>query len=296
LFAARPAGWTPAIFGSSLAPPEYRAACGLVSAGMCTLLSAAGFFLSLNLGEVSLVAWVAPVPVLWLAFGPMRARAAFFLAWAAYALGAVNLLEAYAGRLPLPILMLSLGGPALLFAASVVGERQVARGIGPLAGVFAFAMLWAGSDYLLSLVPDGSITSPAYSQASTPCLIRGVSIFGIWIVTFLLGFVSAELAMSLRGHRPLPAVLAIFLSLANAGFGVWRIDEAAGASVTHIGLGVDDSLGRASVTDRPSVALDAIDAYVIAAWRLATLGPTVIVFPKKLAVLSQEWRDQAPSN
>jgi apolipoprotein N-acyltransferase len=231
--------------------------------------------------------------VLWLAFGETRAWAAGFLVWASYALGATNLLTAYVGSLPIPTLVLSLSVPALLFAGSVMGARHVARSIGPLSGVIAFSMLWAASDYLMSQGRDGSIISPAYSQIAMPCLIQGASVFGIWFITFVMGFVSAGVAISLRRRAPLPAILAILLFVTNAGFGVWRISEAANAPATRIGLAVDDSLGRASFSPGAAEALGAVDAYVDAAHKLAAQGATLIVFPEKLAILTPQWRNQA---
>ena len=38
-------------------------------AALCTIASAIGFYLSLNLGSIWPLAWVAPIPVLWLVFG-----------------------------------------------------------------------------------------------------------------------------------------------------------------------------------------------------------------------------------
>jgi apolipoprotein N-acyltransferase len=196
---------------------------------LCALLSAAGFYFSLNLGEVWPLAWLAPIPILWLAFGETRRWPVFFAAWAAYALGSTNLLAAYAESLPVPVLIIALTLPSLIFAGSVMGAQRVARNIDPLAGVLAFAVLWTAWDYVASLGPDGTAPSPSYSQVGAPYLIQGASVFGLWIVTFLIGLVSAGFALSLRTRRALPGVLAIAAFAANAGFGVWRMAEASPA-------------------------------------------------------------------
>lgn len=289
----RPVGWALSIFGSFATPLECRPTSALVTAPSSTALSAAGFFLSLNLGQIWWLAWLAPIPVLWLAFGETRAWIAFISASVSYALGATNLLEAYAGSLPIPTLILSLSVPTLTFAGSVMGARRVERDIGPLAGVLAFSVLWAASDYLVSQGPDGSITSPAYSQVGMPYLIQGASVLGIWIITFIMAFVPAGLASSLRGRTPLPAIVAILLFASNAGFGVWRIGEAASAPITRVGLGVDDSQSRASFSLDAAAAVGAVDAYVDAAHKLAAQGATLIVFPERIAILTPQWRDRA---
>jgi len=94
-----------------------------MTALLCALTSGAGFYLSTDLGTFWPLAWLAPIPVLWLAFGPARPWTVFFAAWAAGAIGGFNLLPAYAGTLPTPVLALAIIGPGLLFAASVMGAR-----------------------------------------------------------------------------------------------------------------------------------------------------------------------------
>src|SRR5580692_3750867 len=107
----------------------------------CAVLSAAGFYFSLGLGDQWWLAWIAPVPILWFAFGPAKPWTIFLAAFAAFALGGLSLLRAYGGTLPTAVLVLAIGGPALAFAASVVGARRVQRTAGPLAAMFAFAAL-----------------------------------------------------------------------------------------------------------------------------------------------------------
>ncbi len=172
---------------------------------LCVVASAVCFYFSTDLGAWWPLAWIAPIPILWLAFGKTNGWMAFLAAWAAAALGGLNLLPAYLGKLPFPVLLIAIVLPGLCFAVSVMGARLVVRRISPLAGVLAFAALWTAWDYLGSLGPDGAAMSPAYSQVGAPYLIQGASMFGLWTVTFLLGFVSAGLAMSLAAGRALPA-------------------------------------------------------------------------------------------
>ena len=47
----------------------------------CALLSAIGFYFSIGLGEQWWLAWLAPVPVLWLAFGETKGWQVFIAAW-----------------------------------------------------------------------------------------------------------------------------------------------------------------------------------------------------------------------
>ena len=107
---------------------------------VCTFLTAIGFYFSIGLGDQWWVAWLAPIPVLWLAFGEMKPWTAFFSAFLGYALGALNIVPAYAGAMPF-VVVLAIGGPASLFAASVLGARRVYHALGVIPAMFGFAAL-----------------------------------------------------------------------------------------------------------------------------------------------------------
>jgi apolipoprotein N-acyltransferase len=259
-----------------------------VIAILCVLASGAGFFLSHNHGAIWPLAWIAPVPILWLALGDTNRWIVAMAAWAACALGATNVLPAYAAELPVPVLVLAIAGPALYFAASTMGARFIARRLSSLAGVLGFALLWTSFDYLVSLGRDGTSPSPAYSQVGAPLLIQGASIFGIWIVTFLLGVVPAGFAMSLRTRRPVPAIIALALLGADAGFGAWRLAEPAKAPTVRIGLAADDSIQLSATRRSAAFAVRAASRYADAAQSVAQEGASLVVIPEKVILLQEE--------
>jgi apolipoprotein N-acyltransferase len=249
---------------------------------LCAFLSAAGFYLAFGHGAFWPLAWIAPVPVLWLGFGDAPRWQVFAAASASSALGACNILPDYAGILPSFVLVLAVAGPALLFAFAVLFGARAAKLLSPLAGALAFAMAWTGWDYLTSLLRNGA-PPPSVALVGAPWAIQGASVFGPWIVTFLLGFVAAGIAVSLRKRQWRPVLAAVILFTVNAGFGVWRLGDAAVAPVTRIGLAADDSLVGAA--RKPGGAQIVANAYANTARLLAHQGATLIVFPEKLAVL-----------
>ena len=54
---------------------------------LCVLASGGLFFLSTGLGTIWLLAWIAPVPVLWLAYGARPNWHVLLASFAAYAIG-----------------------------------------------------------------------------------------------------------------------------------------------------------------------------------------------------------------
>src|SRR4029077_9061467 len=161
--------------------------------------------------------------------------------------------------------------------------------LGDLAGVLAFAALWTSCDFLVSLGGDGTAPSPAYSQVGAPILIQSASLFGLWIVTFLLGTVSAGLAMSLQRRRILPALLAIFVLGANVAFGEWRLLQGSNVDVERVGLGADDSVSlRATRSASQQIAV--AKRYADVARALARSGAHLVVFPEKVSFLGVQAR------
>ena len=259
---------------------------------LCTALSAAAFYGSIGLGDLWPLAWLAPLPILWLAFGRARTLTIGVAAFASCAIGSTNLLSAYAGLLPTPTLILAICAPAALFALSVLAARFVAARVNPLAGVFAFAALWTSLGYLASFSPDGTAANIAYSQVPAPMLIQSASLFGLWGIAFLIGFVPASIALALRRRKILPAVLGIGLFVLNAAYGAYVLAQPAGPAL-RVGLIDSDKLGSAAFADDGAVALATIDSYDAEALKLARSGVGLVVYPEKLAIIEQPWRAQA---
>lgn len=255
---------------------------------LCTLLSAAGFYFSIGLGAQWWLLWFAPVPVLWLAFGPIAPGRVFLAAWLAEALGALNLLPAYGGAMPL-VVALAVAGPALLFAASVMGARRVERTLGPIAAMFAFAALWTMCDFFLSFdLSVGSAASPAAAEVGAPIFVQSASLVGFLGVTFLLGVVSAGIALSLRRRDARPIAIAAVLFAANAAYGWWRVAEPPKAAMKIALVESDNAVGGIVKANEPRT-MKAVDAYVQAIAKLRDAKVALIVLPENIAMVPPEW-------
>jgi apolipoprotein N-acyltransferase len=261
-----------------------------MTAILCALLSAIGFYFSVGLGEQWWLAWFAPIPVLWFAFGETRGWQAFLCAWAGYALGSTSVLRAYGGVMPLPIMALSLLGPALMFAAAAMGARRVNRAFGAVPGMLAFAALWAAFDFFVSFSrAGGSVTTPAAAEVAAPMLIQTASLVSYLGITFLLGFVAAGIALTLRTRTALPAMLAVVAFTANAGFGYVRMSAPPDG---HINVALLDSDTRVGAINRDDGkgTLETVDAYTAEMAKFKGVG--LIVAPESMARVTPAWRDE----
>ena len=256
----------------------------------CALATALCFFFSIGLGETWWLAWLAPVPVLWFVFGETKRWQAFLAAWAGYALGATSMLEAYAGVLPTTVLVLGALGPSFFFAVAVIGARFVSRAVHPLAGILAFAALWAAFDFLESFnTGGGSVATPATAEVFVPALIQSASLVGVWGITFLLGFVSAGLALSVRSRTMLPAALAFAVFAANAAFGLARVSTPPQSTI-RTALIDTDAMQSAADSDNQKDTDDTVDAYGRTVRALKGQGVELIVLPEKIAIVEADWQ------
>ena len=256
---------------------------------VCALLSAVGFYFSTGLGEQWWLVWLAPIPILWFVFGDTKGWQAFLAAWAAYALGAASPLRAYLGLIPAPLLVLSLLGPGLYFAACAIGGRRVFRNVGPIWGALAFAALWTMFDFFIAFnKAGGSGSTPATSQVGAPLLMQSASLFGQFAITFLIGFFGAGIAASLRTRTALPAAAAVALFAANAAFGYWQISTPPTAALRTALIDSDDT-DKIAKTGTEKDFDDTIAAYATQIEALRGKGVKLIVIPEKLARTRPRW-------
>lgn len=249
----------------------------------CALLSAVAFYFSSGLGTQWWLLWIAPVPVLWLAYGESKPWVALLACWAACALGALNLLRAYAGLLPFPVLAFWPIVPGLLFALAAIGSRQALRTLGPIPAVLAFASLWTASDLLISLFSSaGSIGSPATAEAGAPMLVQSAALVGFCGVTFLIGAVAAGIALALRTRSASPLILAAALFAANAAYGYWRMSGPAAAGERVALIDSNDTVGPHQKPD-PGAELTAVDAYAARIEQLRGRHVQLIVLPENIS-------------
>ncbi len=259
----------------------------------CTLLSAAGFYFSLGLGDQWWLAWLAPVPVLCIAYGPAKPWTAFLAALVAFALGGLSYLRAYAGLLPTSVLVIAICGPALAFAVSSMGARRVQRAMGPVAAMVAFAALWAAFDFLASFSRGGgSVSTPAASQVGAPFFIQSASLFGFLAITFLLGLVAAGIALSARHRDPVPAALALALFAINAAYGYVRMSAPPGRYIQVALIDSNAVMGPTRQDDRAKALAD-IAAYAAQIEKLRDAHVTLIVLPENIAKVAPAWRGEA---
>jgi len=246
------------------------------------LLSGLCFYLSMGLDNVWWLAWFAPAPLLWLAYGKAPLWQVILAATFAILCGQIYALQCYA-MLPPMLILIVIGPTVLLFDAAVVMARWIRRKAGPWLTLLAFPLAWTAAEYLFELIsPNGTYGAFAYSQISMPILIQGASLFGLAVVTFLICLVANTIAMAVHSDLRRAPVLALGFSVAvlNLVFGWVRLSSKSGELVTVGALG-DDALAGVAFADSAEVnSVTVAQAYADAVRTAATKGARLIVTPE----------------
>ncbi len=252
------------------------------------LLSGTMFYLSQGIDNVWPLAWIAPVPVLWLAYGEAPRWQVWLAALTAFAAGQIYLVQCYGSSLP-PLLLVLGFTPAALFSFAVNRTRAAYRALPPIAALFAFPALWTASEYLISLVsPGGSFGSLAYSQVSAPMLVQTASLFGYYAVTFLICLTANAIAFILRRKRAnlVAGALGLAICAAAIGFGYLRLNAPQGSTVAVAALANEDAAYvKASRTGDVSAATTVTTAYADAIHTQAARGTKVFLTPEGSVVV-----------
>lgn len=255
----------------------------------CLAASAAAYAVGTGLGEFWPAAWIAPLPLLWLAYRSSW-QAAGASALAAYFLGSLNLFPLLASVAPAPIVVAALLGPAAMCACAVLVSRGAVRRLPPLAAAFAFPVTVTSLDFLLSLVsPHGTIHTLAYSQTHVVALLQIASVTGVWGVTFLLALLPSALAVGAVTRSAAAVMVPVAALLVILGWGGLRVERQHDAPRIRVGLvATDERVHEAFDTRDTVIALQVAREYADRIARAAGRGARIVVLPEKLVGATNE--------
>jgi apolipoprotein N-acyltransferase len=174
-----------------------------------------------------------------------------------------------------------------------MAARRAYRAFGPIIGMLSFATSWTALDFLQSFNSAGGSTStPAAAEVGAPLLIQSASLVGFVGITFLIGAISAGVAAGLAARKPMPAIIAVVLFAANAGFGYLRSSQPPTGTLSVALIESDDAVGKARATDKDA-AFKAIDAYADEIGKLHGSHVQLVVLPENIARVAPEWAAEA---
>jgi len=253
---------------------------------LTVLAVSATYYFSLGLSGFGPLIWIAPIPIIILAFD-LSPRTTIVIAFSAFLLGCFTLFSYLAQLMPIGMVIVSLVIPAIAFALAVLTTRYAVLHFNHWSTVFVFPAVWTSYEYLLSVVsPHGTAGSLAYTQIDILPLVQIVSLTGLWGVTFILTLIPASIAVAwhLRRNKrqAVPAlVIPLSLGLLILSFGWVRLAQPISGQSIRVGLAATDTTIRYFRTGKSEEALPVVQAYARRINYLAAQGAKVIVLPEK---------------
>lgn len=247
-----------------------------MNALIAALLSALAFYFSQGLDDVWWLAWVAPAPLLWLAYGRAKGWQVVLASVVAMAAVSPYVIQCY-GTIALALIVTF----ACLLPVAVLFGRWAHRRAGPYAVLFAFPACWTAMEFLLSLVsPHGSNGSLAYSQVSAPMMIQGASLTGVYGITFLLCLFANAVAMALHRESKAAVGLGLAICLANVAFGAVRLAQPQGERLSVAAIVDEPATNRSWDMKGPRQQATVAEDYARDVRAAAAQGARFIVLPE----------------
>jgi apolipoprotein N-acyltransferase len=260
--------------------------------------SAAMFFLGSGLRPWWWLTWFASLPVLCVS-SRIGAWPAFMIAALAWSIGSLNMWDYMTRVLQTPTIatLLFVLVPGCIYGAAVLLFRRFVQRGELWRATLAFPAAWVSWEYLTYwLSPHGTFPNLGYSQMDCLPVLQVVSLTGIWGISFCLFLLSALVAslcsssMSLAPRMMLAATAVILFAMVIA-YGAWRLYLAPPAEhFANIGLLATDVDGRfpGVFPQDDETALELLRRYSDQVGGLLARDAQVIVFPEKIALLSDE--------
>ena len=262
------------------------------------LTAAAAYYFGTGLKGFGPLVWIAPIPVLVLAFRASASRGAT-IAFVAYVLGSLNIAPYLFDLAPPLVVIAALVVPALAFTLAVLAQRYAILHGSHWGAILTFPAAWTSYEFLMGrIAPDGTALNIAYSQAGLLPLMQLASVTGISGISFLVTLVPAGMAAAWhwRGQRQLELAafgVPVCLSLLALSYGWVRLEWSHPESTLRVGAATtDESLHLFDASSREQ-ALPVLEAYARRIDELARRGAQVVVLPEKFIGVAPDYEGEA---
>jgi apolipoprotein N-acyltransferase len=249
-------------------------------------------------GDLWYLQWIAPIPVLLLAFNT-TGKMAFLVSFVAYLIGRLSWFSYLVSVATLVPAIISSVVLSLIFALIIISTRKTVIKNYSWYSVFAFPVLFTTFEFLLAkFSPDGTAASIAYSQSNFIPVIQVASVTGILGITFLVTFLPSAIAVGWYYRREKIklrkiVIVAVIIMSSSFLFGVIRISNSNSQNTTKVGLAVLQEKYH-NITDHPDFEKEKLvtENYAKQVADLASQGAGLIVLPERAINITKETADQ----
>ena len=265
-----------------------RTIAAILISGLCWYVSN-----GLN-GNFWYLLWVAPIPVLLLAFRSSW-KITFIASFIAYLIGRISwfsYLVTVATLIPAIVFSVL---TALIFAMIILATRFTVIKTNQWFSLFAFPAFFTSFEFLLiNLSPDGTASSIAYSQSDFLPLIQIASVAGILGITFIVCFIPSAISVILfyrhkgRNMRN-PVIVSAAILLIVFLFGFIRLNNKTNTTTLDVGLVVLQEKYH-NITQQPDLSKEktATELYANEISMLAQKGAKAVVLPERAINITKD--------
>ncbi len=249
-----------------------------------TTLTTVAWWFGSGVQPIWWMAWMAPIPVLWLA-SRVSTRWAVLAGFSAYTMGSFNLwayLHDHIG-IPLTTIAYYIALPGVMLALCILLYKRLLLRGRPLAAACAVPATWVAIAYVNAVLsPHGTFFDIGYSQMDMLVIIQIAAVTGIWGIGFLLMLFPAAVAalatqqISRRSRMAVAGATALCLAVTIA-YGAWRL-QTPPTSMLRVGLIWLEKPFQPALGSADGRAL--VARYVAAIDRLASEGAQAVVIPE----------------
>jgi apolipoprotein N-acyltransferase len=272
----------------SIAESLEKMAAHKAAAPVAVASTAALYYFGTGLNPLWPLAWLAPLPVLIVAFRGKWWVAAL-CAFLAFAVGRMNLfaygMQITGGSMAgaVSVMVIAALIPAVAFMLAVLLARYATIKLPGWLAMLAFPFAISSYEFAASSNAfTGSLFSIAYSQTDFLPLMQVASLAGAWGITFLVSLLPSAIATPWR-DRPttilMPAAILIAVVLAYGGVRLATSNE---SQSLRVGLVASDASYKSSITQSRDDALGIVGVYAKPVRELAAQGAQVIALSEKI--------------
>jgi apolipoprotein N-acyltransferase len=238
-------------------------------------LSAVLYWFGTGLSPIWFCTWLAPVPILFVV-AELPSKAVWWAAFLAWAVGGLNNLHYMTTQLGAPpaLLILSIVGPALVFAALVRGWcRRITRGQ-PIWGGLVLASGWVVYEFISQVLSvHSNLEALGYSQFGAVLVLQLASLGGVMLISFTLMLLPAWLVGAVHSSRQRAGSL-VGVGLGLAIIAVWGFARLSGPKGRVVAVGLTS-------TDSRLKSAEVLEGYRAAAVTLRQEGAALVLGPEK---------------
>ncbi len=255
------------------------------------LSSAICYFWGTGFNEIWLLAWVAPLPILWLGLKENRLTIVFISAFLAYFLGGLNVF--YYLNTPLPVYLLIFGQfqSAIFFGIIILISCAFIKRTRVWYSVFVFPLAWVSYEFVNAYFSSaGTLDNLAYSQTSVLPIIQIASITGIWGISFLLALLPSSIAVVVFLRKDFVLSIGVPLSIFVSvfAFGGIQLSNSPGNTSIKVGLlTVPESVEDILSQDPLRVKLTA-KRFIQEIPKLRKQNVQIVIMPEKIVTTTSE--------